>query len=102
MAEYPKDRSRQFFALKFCKLLSKTAIANEIGSDATLLLMVVALKEDSKEYTDAPNYWNQQIMPLCGIRSPKRLVAARKKAIQAGWLHYEKGCTVLGAGSRAV
>lgn len=91
MAEYPKGRGGSFFALKFCKLLSKTAAANEIGADAVLLLMTVALKEDSKQYTDAPNYWNGQLMPLCGIGSPKRLVTARQKAIEAGWLHYQKG-----------
>ena len=91
MSSYPSDRAGRWFALKFCKLLSKTAAANEIGSDAAVLLMVVALKEDSKEYTDAPNYWNQQLMPLCGIGSPKRLVKARKAAVEAGWLHYEQG-----------
>ena len=91
MSNYPKDRGGSFFALKFCKLLSKTATANELGADATLLLMIIALKEDSKQYTDAPNYWNNQLMPLCGIGSPKRLLAARQKAIDAGWLHYEQG-----------
>ena len=91
MHSYPRDRAGGFFALKFCKLLSKTAAANELGADAVLLLMIVVLKEDSKEYTDAPNYWNNQLMPLCGIGSVKRLISARKKAIDAGWLHYEAG-----------
>ena len=91
MNSYPRDRAGKFFALKFCKLLSTTAAANEIGPDAVVLLMEVALKEDSKEYTDAPNYWNHQLMPLCGIGSESRLVKARTNAIDAGWLHYEKG-----------
>jgi hypothetical protein len=91
MNSYPTDRADGFFALKFCKLLSKTAAANDLGSDAVVLLMIIALKEDSKQYTDAPNYWNNQLMPLCGIGSKKRLVTARNKAIEAGWLHYEQG-----------
>ena len=92
MSSYPSaERQGKFFGLKFCKLLSKTAAANEIGADAVVLLMVVALKEDSKEYTAAPDYWNHQLMPLCGIASPKRLVKARNRAVEAGWLHYEQG-----------
>jgi hypothetical protein len=88
--EYPKARP-QFFANKFCRLLTKSAAAQEISPEACWLLTVIVNQEDAVGYSKAITYWNDQLMPLCGFGSRKRLVTARDRAIKAGWLHYEQG-----------
>jgi hypothetical protein len=88
---YPARERHSFFSQRFIRLLTKTAAANEIGTDAFALLCIIAAQEDAKRYTEAVTYWNEQLMPLCGFGSPKRLAAARKRAVAAGWLHYERG-----------
>lgn len=84
----PDDR---YFAHRFVRLLTKAAVANELGPEVCWLLAVVAMQEDSKRYTGAVTYWNEQLMPLCGFGSRKRLVVARQRAIESGWLIYEQG-----------
>lgn len=89
MSEYP--RREQYFAFKFCRLLTKTAAAQELGADVCWLLTVVANQEDAKRYRGAVTYYNEQLMPLVGVNSPEALNRVRKKAIKCGWLHYEPG-----------
>ena len=80
-----------FFACKFGRLLTKTAAAMTIGADACWLLTIVSLQEDSIKYARPVNYWNEQLQTLCGFGSKKRLVTARTKAVEAGWLKYTSG-----------
>jgi len=89
MPEYPKRP--KFFAHKFCRLMTKSAAAMAIGPDACWLLTVVVHQEDSARYQKPIDYWNCQLLALCGFGSRKRLVTVRTKAIEAGWLHYEAG-----------
>ena len=89
MSEYPtRDK---FFANRFVRLLTKTATAQVIGSEACWLLTIVAQQEDSKRYTGEVLYWNEQLSALCGFGSTKRLRNIRNKAIDTGWLYYEQG-----------
>jgi len=80
-----------FFAHRFCRLLTKLAVAQDIGSEACWMLTIIAHQEDSIRYRRAVTYYNEQLMPLCGFGGRSRLVTARRKAIEAGWLHYEPG-----------
>ena len=89
MPDYPNRP--QFFAHKFCRLLTKTAAAMEIGPEACWMLSIIAGQEDSKRYTGPVLYWNDQLRNLCGFGSHKRLRTARERAVAAGWLHYEPG-----------
>lgn len=89
MPEYPSRQ--QFFAIKFCRLLTKSAAALEIGPEVCWLLTVIVAQEDAVKYRRPVNFWNDQLGTVCGFRSRKRLVTARSKAINAGWLHYEQG-----------
>lgn len=87
--QYPEREP--FFAHQFCRLLTKAAVAQRIGPEACWLLSVIVHQEDAIHYSRPVDYFNEQLMPLCGFGGRGRLVTARRKAIEAGWLHYEEG-----------
>ena len=87
---YPADRGA-FFAQRYCRLLTKSCAAQEIGPEACWLLTIIANLEDAKRYSAPVTFFNEQLSPLCGFGGSKRLVAVRNRAVQAGWLHYERG-----------
>lgn len=89
MSSYPVRP--KFFAQKFIRLLTKTAAAMEIGADGAWLLAMIVAQEDAKRYTGPVNYWNEQLFGLMGCASKKPLVKARRKCVDAGWLHYVEG-----------
>ena len=91
MREYPKGRQNTpFFANRFIRLTAKVCVAQEIGQTAALLLVYVVQTEDSCYYRKPVRFWNEQLMSLLGLRSPKQLAAARDAAVNAGWLHYQR------------
>lgn len=87
--QYPQRE--KYFANRFCRTLTKSAAANELGPEVCWLLTVVAHQEDAKRYKGPVTYYNDQLAPLAGCGGRARLVRARDKAIKAGWLHYEQG-----------
>ena len=92
MADYPVERAQEsFFAFRYCRLLTKTASAMDLSADGCWMLTIVAMQEDAKRYTGPVLFWNDQLMSLCGFGSEKRLRTVRSKAVNSGWLHYEKG-----------
>ena len=88
MVVYPKREP--FFAHKFVRLLTKSCAAQDIGLNAFALLCVVAHQEDSARYLGAVRFWNEQLMNVLGFKSPKQLNDCRAKAIEFGWLSYER------------
>ena len=86
-SRYP-TRER-FFAHRFCRLLAKTCAAQELGSLTCWLLTVIAHTEDAKRYTGGVTFFNEQLMPLLGIRKWATLAKIRKAAVDAGWLHFQ-------------
>jgi hypothetical protein len=86
---YPKRE--KFFAHRLVRILTKDAVANELGAEVCWLLTVVAMQEDSKRYRGAVTYYNGQLLPLCGFSSDKVLDRARAKAVKAGFLVYIPG-----------
>ena len=88
-ARYPSRPS--YFAHKFIRLMGKVCLANEIGADACWLLSNVAILEDAKGYCGAVTFFNGQLMPFVGVNSDEALVRIRRRAVDAGWLHYEHG-----------
>jgi hypothetical protein len=88
MTDYPKRNS--YFAHKAVRLMIRTCAAQEIGSDAFLLVTVIAHTEDAKRYTAPVTFWNAQLESVLGF-SWGKLDRARKRAVAAGWLHYEAG-----------
>jgi len=87
---YPSDRP-PYFANRFVRLLTKTAAAQELGPDACWLLTIIVHLEDTKRYTAPVTFYNEQLMPLLGIGGKTRLVSARSRAVESGWLVYLPG-----------
>lgn len=86
---YPKRPPH--FAHKFCRKLTKTAVANTLGPEVCWLLTVVAHQEDAKRYSGPVTYWNDQLMAVAGLGSVGRLNRVRTAAIKSGWLFYKPG-----------
>lgn len=86
---YPKRPP--FFAYRFCRLMAKTALANEIGPDACYFLSVIVMTEDAKHYRGPVSFFNEQVLPLAGIGSVPALLRVRERCVKAGWLHYTPG-----------
>ncbi len=89
MAGYPKRLSH--FAHRTFRLMTKVCAAQEIGSDAMLLVAVILHQEDAKRYRSAVTFYNGQLAPILGFTNWNRLNKARQSAVDAGWLHYESG-----------
>jgi hypothetical protein len=85
-----KPKRDPFFAHRLVRLLFKTCATLEIGEQAVLLIIHIAHTEDAIRYSKPVSFWNSQLDSVLGFRSPKQLNAARKRAIDAGWLHYER------------
>lgn len=89
MPKYPKRGSH--FAHRFTRLLTKAAVAQELGPECCWLLTIVSHQEDAKRYSGPVIFWNQQLMALCGFGSERRLSRTRDACVEAGFLHYEPG-----------
>ena len=83
----------QYFAHRFIRLMTKSALAMEVGSEGTWLLSVIAMQEDSCRYSKAVSFWNSQLTVLLGFRSDHeaRMRRIRQKCVDAGWLNYVPG-----------
>jgi len=66
-------------------------VANEHGPAAAYLLCVIALQEDAIHYQRPVAYWDEQLMPIVGVRSRYTLCRIRRALVEAGWLHYIPG-----------
>ena len=88
MTEYPERNS--YFAHRVIRLMTRTCAAQEAGPDACWLVAVIVHTEDAKRYRAPVTFWNDQLQSVLGFTWGK-LDRARKRAIAAGWLHYEPG-----------
>lgn len=86
---YPK-RGTSFFAIRYMAYVLRCGIGMEHGCEAVALLLAVSLTEDKTRYSKAVCFWNDQLTAYLGCRV-ERLIAIRKRVIDAGWLHYEPG-----------
>lgn len=77
--------------MRYTKALLRSGAVREIGSDAALLVLLVASYEDRLHYEKPPSFWRAELMDRLGIRSPKDLVRIRNKAVAAGLLHHTQG-----------
>lgn len=98
MSDQPQGSSRypqrpSHFAHKATRLLFKSCAAQEIGHHAVLLVIHIVHTEDAARYQNAVRFWNSQLMETLGFKSPKQLTEARRRAIDAGWLKYERDGT---------
>ena len=89
MPSYPKRPP--FFANRYCRLLAKTCAAQEIGANAFVLCVTIAMLEDVKRYTGPVTFYNGQLLPIVGLSKWESLERARDRALAAGWLQYVPG-----------
>jgi hypothetical protein len=87
MDEYP--HRPQFFALRYIRILAKTCAAQDIGSLAHAICTTIVSVEDSARYKKPITFFNEQLMPIVGVKKWDQFDKARKLAIEHGWLHYE-------------
>lgn len=85
--DYPQRDS--FFSHRFVRLLMKSCAAMDIGQQSCLLLCYIAHTEDAARYSGPVRFWNEQLLTTLAM-SPKQLRAARDKAIEYGWLNYDR------------
>lgn len=86
---YPSREA--YFAHRYCRLLTKTCAAQEIGHVAFALCVTIAHQEDAKRYSGPVTFFNEQLLPLVAVTKWESLDRARQRAAAAGWLHYEPG-----------
>ncbi len=89
MTQYPQRGD--LFALHFLKWLFASGSAHEVGPDATALILAVVSLEDEFFCQRPVNFFNEQLMDRCGIKSEHSLIRARQVAVDAGLLHYTAG-----------
>lgn len=77
--------------MRFCRLMAKTCLANEVGPDGCWMLAVIAHTEDAGGYRKPVTFWNEQLFPLVGIGSVSALKRLRARLVDAGWLNYTPG-----------
>lgn len=88
-AEYP--RRPRFFSHRFIRLIARVCLANDLGPEVCWLLTVIVNTEDAKGYRGAVTFFNDQLATVAGFGSDSSLDRFRRKAVEAGWLHYEPG-----------
>jgi hypothetical protein len=91
MTEYPKDRQNCNFAIQYLRWLFHSGAANEVGPDACAVLAAVVTLEDEFHYSRAINFFNDQLMFRCGMKSEHAFIRARGIAKDAGLLFYDPG-----------
>lgn len=91
MIDYPMRES--FFAIRFLRLLTKSAAAMHIGADGCMLLMIIVGQEDACRYSRPVSFWNHQLAALLGLRGVDEhaLRRVRDRCVRAGWLQYAAG-----------
>ena len=89
MTDYPKREP--FFAHKLFRRMGHVCAALEIGVDACWLVAIIAHTEDAARYNGPVGWWNNRLQDIAGFGSWDTLNRARKRAVAAGWLHYEAG-----------
>lgn len=90
--EYPsQDRQNCNYAIRYVRWLVDSGRVNQIGPDAFAVLVAVVTMEDQLFYERAPDFWREQLLSRCGIKSVHSLITARQRAIDAGLLFHKQG-----------
>ena len=88
-AMYPKRCP--LFMVKYIRFLIQSGAVHELGTDSFALLVSIVEQEDALRYAYAPNFFNEQLMRLCGIATEPTFCKARTRAQSAGFLQYFPG-----------
>jgi hypothetical protein len=89
LAAYSSNRTGWLHTLN--RALTRSEAAREIGLEAMLLILGIAMEEDSQQYRVPATFFILELQRMLGIRSRARLERARQKAIDSGWLIFLPG-----------
>lgn len=79
-----------FFALRFNRLMLRSCLGTRVGAEGCWLLAAIVSTEDARRYTGPVAFFNGNLADQLGI-SISAMQRARKKCVEAGWLHYTEG-----------
>jgi hypothetical protein len=86
---YPAaERQKSGYAIRYIKALLSSDAIREYGSEAILLAIFIASREDRLHYSKAPQFWRSELMDRFGNGSPKGFLRIRNAAIEAGLIHH--------------
>jgi len=93
--EYPKDRASKAkypngFDRHFMRALLDCEAGSTIGPTGIALVVAIVTVEDKKRFSAPVDFWTLNLLRTLGI-SEDALTVARRKCVEAGWLHYEHG-----------
>ena len=92
MSEYPSaERQSCGYAIRYIRWLLDSGRVNHIGPDSFTLLVAVVTTEDQLHYQRAPDFWREQLLSRCGMKSVHALISARQRAVDAGLLFHQPG-----------
>ena len=91
MSSYPTDRKSCGYSIRFIRWLLDSGRVNQIGPDSFTLLVAIVTMEDQLHYERAPDFWREQLLSRCGMKSVHSLISARQRAVDAGLLYHKPG-----------
>lgn len=91
MSDYPSDRKKSGYAIRYIKALTGSDAIRSVGMESVLLCVFIASREDRLHYSKPPQFWRAELMERLGIGSPKALIRIRKAAVDAGLLYHVEG-----------
>lgn len=91
MSSYPTDRKSCGYAIRYIRWLLDSGRVNQIGPDSFSLLVAIVTMEDQLHYERAPDFWREQLLSRCGMKSVHSLISARQRAVDAGLLYHKPG-----------
>ena len=91
MSSYPTDRKSCGYSIRYIRWLLDSGRVNQIGPDSFTLLVAIVTMEDQLHYERAPDFWREQLLSRCGMKSVHSLISARQRAVDAGLLYHKPG-----------
>jgi hypothetical protein len=87
---HAKPDRMAFFAHRFCRLMGKVCLGQEIGPEACWLLAFIVHTQDKVRYARPVIFFNDDLASRTGF-SVSAMRRARERAVSAGWLTYTEG-----------
>ncbi len=90
MTDYPTDRQSCGYSIRFIKALLSSDAIRDHGTEAVLLAVFIASREDRLHYAKPPKFWRAELMDKLGKGSPKDFLRIRNRATEAGLLFHQE------------
>ena len=91
MSSYPTDRKSCGYSIRYIRALLESDAIRDYGTEAVLLAVFIASREDRLHYSKPPKFWRAELMDKFGKGSPKDFLRIRNEAVEAGLLFHKEG-----------